>query len=107
MPVLDVYAPSSSSQHQLRATNVDAILGILKALAKSKFEAARVYLLLVQFAPFIRFASETKREPRIETKDVQRRCVQVVQFHFDREQQDAVAEDEDGQDREADTVIFI
>ncbi|KAL3246731.1 hypothetical protein MRX96_057462 [Rhipicephalus microplus] len=35
------------------------------------------------------------------------RCVQVAQFHFDRELQDAVAEDEESQDREADTVIFI
>ncbi|KAL3246762.1 hypothetical protein MRX96_057493 [Rhipicephalus microplus] len=31
----------------------------------------------------------------------------VVQFHFDRELQDAIAEDEDSQDREADTVVSI
>ncbi|XP_049517573.1 uncharacterized protein LOC125943155 isoform X2 [Dermacentor silvarum] len=109
LPVLNAYADSSSrpAARTLRTNDVAAVRGILNALASSKLETTRVYLLLAPFAPFIAYAWETAREPPMHVDKVRRRCVDVLHLQFKRTLQTIMAVDEESEDKVADTVVDI
>ncbi|XP_065281985.1 uncharacterized protein [Dermacentor albipictus] len=108
-PVLNAYADSSLSQapRTLRTNDIEAVRGILDVLARSKLQTTCVYLLVMPFVPFIAYAWKTAREPPMQVDKVQRRCVEVLHLQFNRALPTVMADDEDTEDKLADTVTGI